>query len=160
MKRCSRCKEEKPEEAFGTCRGIRCSWCRVCRRLDAARYRNENRERCRAATREWMNRNTARVARYGQAWHLSNRERRKQDVRKRRYGVDHGKYTLLVSAQGGGCAICGKPNTCGRDLAVDHDHKTGQVRGLLCTRCNVVLGLVHDSPEHLLEAALYLEARG
>ena len=106
-----------------------------------------------------MDRNSTHFAAYAKSWHYSNRERRKQEARKRRYGISHEEYFRLEKEQGKVCAICGKPNTPGRDLAVDHSHITGVVRGLLCTRCNVILGLVKDNPEHLLEAALYLESR-
>ena len=58
---------------------------------------------------------------------------------------------------GGVCAICGGVSTDGRRLAVDHDHITKDVRGLLCQPCNVGLGVFGDSPEVLRLAADYLE---
>lgn len=54
---------------------------------------------------------------------------------QRTYGLAKGEYARLYLAQGGVCWICQKPSNI-RALAVDHDHKTGQVRGLLCRRCN------------------------
>lgn len=60
-----------------------------------------------------------------------------------------------------GCAICGKlpgKTNGGRPLAVDHDHKTGRVRGLLCENCNNGLGRFKDNPAFLREAVGYLEA--
>ena len=57
---------------------------------------------------------------------------------KSRTGLPLAEYDALLAAQGGGCAICGNaPKT--RRLHVDHDHKTGKVRGLLCHRCNRAL---------------------
>jgi hypothetical protein len=53
-------------------------------------------------------------------------------------GVTDAEYDRLLAAQGGGCAICGNPPKT-RRLHVDHDHKTGRVRGLLCHRCNRAL---------------------
>jgi hypothetical protein len=50
-------------------------------------------------------------------------------------GLSLDDYERLLAAQGGGCALCGrKPKT--RRLDVDHDHRTGKIRGLLCQRCN------------------------
>ena len=55
------------------------------------------------------------------------------------------------------CIICGE--TQDRQLAIDHDHRTGDVRGALCNRCNLGLGHFRDSPELLRFAALYLEGK-
>lgn len=67
----------------------------------------------------------------------------------------------MVVAQDGRCAICREEETATargrvRSLAVDHDHETGAVRGLLCSRCNTALGLFRDNPALLLEAIAYL----
>ena len=63
---------------------------------------------------------------------------RRKPTRAKQLGVTDDEYARLLEAQGGGCAICGaKPKT--RRLHVDHDHKTGKVRGLLCHRCNRAL---------------------
>ncbi|WEB38747.1 endonuclease VII domain-containing protein [Streptomyces yunnanensis] len=72
------------------------------------------------------------------------------------YGLLSGEYDKLLKEQGGSCSIC-KQTRSGR-LDVDHCHKTGQVRGLLCARCNRQLlarGL-RDSPEIALSAYRYL----
>lgn len=61
----------------------------------------------------------------------------------------------MLAAQGGGCAICGKQCPTGRALAVDHDHDTGEIRGLLCYKHNTALGLL-DSIELLTAAISYL----
>lgn len=64
---------------------------------------------------------------------------------KRTYGIDGEQYEALLELQGGGCAVCGsKPKT--KRLAIDHDHGSGAVRGLLCKRHNKdALGALHDS---------------
>ncbi len=54
----------------------------------------------------------------------------------RRYGITPEEYDLLFEAQNGVCYICQKPCVTGKRLAVDHDHDTGAIRGLLCTPCN------------------------
>lgn len=88
-------------------------------------------------------------------------KKRKQDrERFQRYGVTPEKYQELLEKQQGVCAICGKlPNnkTKAGHLSVDHDHKTGEPRGLLCDRCNTALGGMEDNPKYLQNALNYLK---
>ena len=88
-------------------------------------------------------------------------ERSRDKDRANRYGVSREQFEAIRTAQNGGCAICGcvrgrmfkgKP----RDLAVDHDHETWRIRGLLCDDCNIGLGLFQDDPMRLMNAAVYL----
>ena len=73
------------------------------------------------------------------------------------YGVTSDDYALMLKKQGGGCAGCGlRRERSGRHLAVDHDHETGAVRGLLCAGCNTAIGLVKEDPETLRALAEYL----
>lgn len=68
------------------------------------------------------------------------------------------QYTELLAHQGGVCAICGNPpKQGGRRLNVDHDHRTGQVRGLLCFVCNHHILGKYATVEKLRAAADYLE---
>jgi hypothetical protein len=78
-------------------------------------------------------------------------------MREREYGVTHAEFVALLAAQGGVCAICGNGNQSGRQLAVDHDHATGRPRGLLCTRCNPMLGYARDDIAVLQAATEYLK---
>jgi len=66
---------------------------------------------------------------------------------------------MVLEEQEGVCAICFDPPTV-RPLSVDHDHKTGKARGLLCKRCNLGLGLFLDSQSRLEAAADYLCQQG
>jgi len=63
----------------------------------------------------------------------------------------------MECAQGGVCAICGGINDNDDALSVDHDHETGRIRGLLCSKCNKGLGSFNDDPELLRKAIAYLE---
>jgi len=78
------------------------------------------------------------------------------------YGITPVEYERMFAAQAGTCAICRRServrNNVGgtKRLAVDHDHRTGQVRGLLCHACNVSIGQMGDDPMLLLRAARYL----
>lgn len=76
----------------------------------------------------------------------------------RTYDISAEEYKILYEAQGGRCAICRRATGATRKLAVDHDHKTGKVRGLLCKPCNRYgLGFfARDNPEVLERAAAYL----
>ena len=71
------------------------------------------------------------------------------------YGLAPGEYEKLKEAQESRCAICGEPPRT-PSLHVDHDHDTGEVRGLLCDRCNRGLGQFQDDPDIVEKAALYL----
>lgn len=76
----------------------------------------------------------------------------------RTYGLNPGDYDRLYEAQGRRCAITGcRATGKSKRLAVDHDHKTGEVRGLLCTPHNRVIGYNFDNPEAFRSLADYLE---
>jgi hypothetical protein len=76
---------------------------------------------------------------------------------KRTYGITQAVKDRRQRQQFGCCAICGKPPEPGKKLHVDHDHATGEVRGLLCDLCNRGLGFFKDNPQALRNAARYLE---
>lgn len=71
------------------------------------------------------------------------------------YGLQPGEYQMMLDRQDGGCAICGKKPVTMR-LAVDHDHQTGRVRGLLCLRCNRALGLWESDPQKMRNLIKYV----
>lgn len=75
---------------------------------------------------------------------------------KNTYGISLEDYNVLLEIQNNTCAICNKPPTKHKRLAVDHCHKEGHVRGLLCTSCNVGLGNFKDNTGLLLKAVEYL----
>jgi predicted nucleic acid-binding Zn ribbon protein len=79
---------------------------------------------------------------------------------KMRFRLTQEDYTRMLTAQRGKCAICGtsEPGTSGV-FAVDHDHRTGRIRGLLCRSCNVGIGNLRDEPTLLQAALKYLEQR-
>lgn len=75
--------------------------------------------------------------------------------RRHRYGVEREEYEAILARQGGVCGICGRDEK----LVIDHDHETGEIRGLLCHRCNFALGAVEDDIRILSRAIAYLEER-
>jgi Recombination endonuclease VII len=86
----------------------------------------------------------------------SVRERTRELKRAARYGLLAGDYDAILLVQGKRCAICQRPPEAGEVLHVDHCHESGRVRGLLCRKCNVGLGLFSDDPARLLRAASYI----
>lgn len=87
------------------------------------------------------------------------KRRRAAAVRKYRYGVTDSEYSLLAEAQEYGCAICGQGDQS-EDLCVDHNHATGEVRGLLCKKCNSGIGLLGDDPARIAAALAYILKEG
>ena len=84
------------------------------------------------------------------------KERRRKAFYKA-YGIDLEKYDEMLVKQNGCCAICGKTNNNGDRFCVDHSHKTGKIRSLLCYTCNSILGLVHEDIDRLYKYIDYLE---
>jgi len=81
---------------------------------------------------------------------------------RRKYGITVAQYELILKSQNGVCVICKQPETIKyrnkiRRLAVDHNHTTGKIRGLLCFYCNTLLAHVENNPEILKEIPRYLE---
>ena len=88
-------------------------------------------------------------------WFKRNPERARENGLKK-YGIDVAHYEALLISQDRCCAICRGQNTNKKALAVDHCHKTGKVRGLLCNSCNRGIGMLGDSSWRLRLAAEYL----
>ena len=138
MKRCSTCRQSLPETEFyaNAAWGDRLdNLCKECRLA----HNRRNREKLTPAAKE--------------------RRRRKsmENWRKRQYGLSAGDIWRLRRASNDCCMACHRPRGEGRDLHIDHNHKTGEVRGILCATCNRALGYVYDSPERLRALADYLE---
>jgi hypothetical protein len=83
-------------------------------------------------------------------------------TRKRlyRYGLTHEQFEEMLTGQGDRCAVCGTDTPKGSHgfgWSVDHDHVTGQIRGILCGYCNQGIGMLKDDPDVLTAAAKYLQ---
>ncbi len=76
---------------------------------------------------------------------------------KKAYGISEKDYQRMLMVQDGTCAICPVEPTSGNPLHVDHDHKSGKIRGLLCWSCNTAIGQLRDDPLTLRNAITYLE---
>lgn len=99
----------------------------------------------------------ASYKKHGHMWKKQSPERRRHLQLLKLYGMTLTEFEHRRYLQGRSCAICKQEvNT----LYVDHDHKTGKVRALLCRRCNLLLGLANDNWKLLWDAGIYLRAYG
>lgn len=101
-------------------------------------------------------------ASYQLEYRAARREVFSAKQRERKYGITLAEYSEKVAAQGNLCAICGKPETECRGgklkaLGVDHNHETNEIRDLLCTACNKLIGLANEDRDVLLSAIKYLD---
>ena len=154
MKTCKECDRFLPVEAFGTykARGVVYSrvTCKDCRNKASREQRDDT-------TRLLDRQNYARkvkedkqgVADYYRCYHL-----------RKNYGISLEEFNTLSALQDHKCSICSRENKVHENLVVDHNHDTGEIRGLLCSSCNTALGHAGDSPERLRKLASYLEERG
>lgn len=99
-----------------------------------------------------------------QEWVERNRDKVRSTNLKQNYGISLEEYEELLEEQGGLCAICQRPEVqihyktgVPKNLAVDHDHETGQIRGLLCGGCNNLLAAAKDDMALLQAAIEYLD---
>lgn len=143
------------------------------RRTYQAEYRARNRDQLTAAAAARYVRQKDELNAKNRAWHAANRDRVREYKRRRRierpdirfaaklraYGLTRAQHDAMLIAQSGLCAICCDPFGAGRLQGphVDHCHRTGKVRGLLCRRCNSMLGYVNDCAEILNAAATYVD---
>lgn len=141
-------------------------------REDVKRWQAANREKTRAASRAWRAANPEQVKANNEAWRarhtseeLSNRDREAYRRYRRalhinkKFGLSTEQYEAMLVVQNRCCALCPQPDLPAKRLAVDHDHKTGKIRALLCDRCNRGIGFFDEDPTRLRIAADYLEAR-
>lgn len=162
-KKCSTCAEVKTVSEFGNNRAARdglASACKACANERARRAYAANREAHRAsARRDYAKHRETRVA-TRRAWREANPNYGFSRNLGLLYGMTYDDYEALNAQQGGRCGCCGTTEPGGRDdnerFYVDHDHNTGAVRGLLCHKCNMGIGLLGDDVDGLTAALAYL----
>lgn len=133
-----------------------CSRCMKEKQLDLFSHRNDGKG---DGYRPWCKQCNVE---YNGAYSKENRHIQRNARLKRQFGISIKEYNEILTRQDGKCLICGNvpENSNGkRKLAVDHDHKTGNNRGLLCSNCNVGLGNFRDNPDLLRKAVCYLEEK-
>ena len=134
--------------------------CKACGRKENAEFEKTYLPQRTEKNREWYDKNKIAVqegrAVSGSRWEYKPENKRKHNL-KTRYGLGIEEYDSRLADQNGKCAICGGEMDEGKRLAVDHNHDTGAVRGIVHVRCNTAIALFRDSPEICRRAAEYLE---
>lgn len=165
IKRCPKCKKELLVGEFSGDRARKdglCPVCRVCVSRQQKVYQKT--ERGRRVRQEYCRRNRERISRYAKEYRRKNRDkiaRRGKEWHKktwfwRKYGVTSEAHEQMYLDQNRCCALCGEPVPYDK-IVTDHDHKTNKIRGLLCQRCNLGLGVFGDTLEGFRRATQYLE---
>jgi len=173
-KRCTQCQEVKPLAQFhlqpGGKLGLK-SWCTTCaNKTMQERFARYTKERAAGMHPLPAERTcnvcgaTKKISAFGHR--MAEPDGRSKTCKRccrwkeklKKYGLSASEFYQLLDKQIGACAICKKPFDEDRIPHVDHDHRTGAVRSLLCLTCNMGLGALQDSPDLLRAAATYLES--
>lgn len=153
MKKCTKCNLNKSLDNFyknkNSKDGLQ-NQCKVCSNAASVAWYKANVEIERAKKKSWRQRNPDKAKFQYRRDNLKN------------YGLTINEWNLLFEKQKGLCAICNLPETVllkgkVKRLAIDHCHKTGKVRGLLCAKCNKSIGLLNEDLRLLESAAQYLK---
>jgi len=152
MKKCVRCNNVKSFNEFNKAKNNKdgyYSYCRDCGSNAARSWKALNRKQYKKQQQKWAKNNKEKVN------NIANNYYQKK-LKFQQYGITKDQYDSLLKSQSNGCKICGNNNENNRALAIDHCHKTGKIRGLLCGNCNRGLGQFKDNKELLSKAIKYL----
>jgi hypothetical protein len=145
IKTCYICKTEKPIEQFHRDKVTRDGHTKACRECS---NKKSKLYRCKSVEQR---------AAYAKKKYAENPYMHRDNQLLRLYGITLEQFNDLVKLQNDKCAICQTDNPGNKkNWNVDHDHKTGKVRGLLCWSCNSGIGKLNDNPALLLKAAIYI----
>lgn len=160
-KKCSKCKKIKVLTEFYLRTGTELfhSQCKECEKEASKEWYLKNPEYRREKTKLWRDKNKDRVREYK----IKNKMKMYFTDSKRKYGITEERFNRMLSQQKNKCCGCGMMFKFGDKNTtpnIDHCHKTGKIRGLLCRRCNSVLGYFKDNPKPLIKLARYLKCHG
>lgn len=167
-KTCKECNQTKPLSEFHKDKKVsdgHNTRCKFCRKEEQRIYYQENRDRILEYQKNYNDNNLENARKKSRDWHHKNKDTKYLDGRLQRvYGITLEDYSRMLDEQNNVCAICGKPESAIHNktkeikrLAVDHDHVTGKVRGLLCAQCNKGLGSLGDTIEAIEKTLNYLK---
>lgn len=155
-KRCYVCKQTKPIDEFGKNKtkkdGLRAE-CKICHRINDRIYKQNNRKKILKKKKQYRLKNKDKIRKYDRKYRL-----------KKKFGLTIDDYNEMLKKQNNKCCICkADQKSLNTSLAVDHCHKTGKIRGLLCEYCNrrLLPLLEYKYPDNynivLTNAKIYLE---
>ena len=153
--KCNKCGEEKMAhpDFFRISKNKNGSWRpnAICRECDATYTREYNK------THQMWKKES--VKEYKRAYDKKHFNKNKNNYLKKMHGLTLDEFNEMLKSQDGKCAICGDlSKEDERHFAVDHDHKTGENRGILCHKCNMAVGLFKDDPALFQSAITYLKS--
>ena len=123
-------------------------------------WSQNNPEKARASCKRWRAKNKEKRREYNCMWRKNNPDKHKSQLLRHKFGITYEEYIEILNQQKNKCAICETQQVdVKKRFAVDHDHTTKHIRGLLCSDCNILLGMSKDNVEILLNALLYLKRK-
>lgn len=124
-------------------------------------YQKAHPEEKRAKDKRYRAKHKKELAARHKRWRATEngRERIRAIEMRHKYGLTMEAFEAIIAGQGGVCAICGSSEWGHLGPVVDHNHETGDIRGVLCFGCNAALGLVHDNPNTTRGMTAYLERK-
>lgn len=160
FKKCTKCGRKKSIDRFHfdkTRRDGYYSRCKTCcnnyKRSYWLKYKKVLRERC----RQYYLKHREKIKQQAKIWRTKHPKKLRAYTLKRHYRITNKQYHQLLKRQNNHCAICKKLPRKRKHLGVDHDHKTGKIRGLLCENCNKALGMLYEDIKILKQTIKYLQ---
>ena len=163
---CATCTLEKPFQDFYKCTRAKIGITHSCKKcLDEKRRKNyqTNILHMRKLSKEYYWNNREQNLKYAKNWRKNNPEIAKLCMKKSQlkinYNLSWDKYTTMLASQANRCKICGIifDESMDNKPHVDHNHKTGKIRGLLCRACNLAAGFLKDDSQLATKMSEYLQ---
>jgi hypothetical protein len=160
---CQELKEDSEYKISNKRLGTHIHTCKNCMKSKAKLFRQTHKEKIRDYQLKYYHEHRELLSRNRSEYSKNHPEKFRARSMKRHFNISLEEYSELFNLQQGLCSICGRPESTRtstgnlKNLAVDHDHISGKVRGLLCHNCNLALGMFEDNPNFLISALEYLK---